>query len=150
MFGTESAWDFNRTKLRKVRKRIEEGRVSKMRGRPSRKTLNGYVAKIRKSFRFAASRGLVPDSVADELDKVKALDSTMTDARESREVQPAPLDSIERAAQEGGLPPVLSAALRLQFLLACRAGELLSMRPCDVDRSRTLWVFWSTRNKTAK
>ena len=33
------------------------------------------------------------------------------------------------------MPPVVQAMVRLQLLTACRPGELLGMRACDIDRS---------------
>jgi integrase len=38
--------------------------------------------------------------------------------------------------------------VRVQLLLACRPGELISMRPRDIDRSRPVWIYRPESHKT--
>jgi integrase len=39
--------------------------------------------------------------------------------------------------------------IQLQLYTAARAGELCHLRPCDVDRSRDIWVYKPQQHKTA-
>jgi len=41
------------------------------------------------------------------------------------------------------------AMIQLQFHTAARAGEIVQMRPCDVDRTGEIWVYRLQQHKTA-
>ena len=41
----------------------------------------------------------------------------------------------------------VAAMIRLQLLTGMRPGELLLMRPCDIDRGGPIWIFRPARHK---
>src|SRR5262249_58694475 len=47
------------------------------------------------------------------------------------------------------LPPPVAAMVRLQRLTGMRPGEVVIMRPCDVDRSGDIWYYRPSCHKNA-
>ena len=66
--------------------------------------------------------------------------------RETDPVLPVDQDAIDATL------PFLSAQYRamvkIQLLLACRPGELVTMRPREIDRSEAVWVYTPRHHKT--
>src|SRR5262249_24288671 len=67
--------------------------------------------------------------------------------RESKDVEPVPSDTVEATIAK--LPQIFGDIARLQLLSGARAGEILSMRMEDIDRSGDVWVFTPTSHKNA-
>jgi integrase len=58
-----------------------------------------------------------------------------------------PLKDVEKTIPH--LPEMLQAVARLQLLCGCRGGELLTMKPEEVDRSNPqLWQYSPSKHKT--
>jgi integrase len=58
---------------------------------------------------------------------------------------------VDIALVEATLPHLnrqLHALVSLQRLTGARSGELVIMRPCDIDRSRSPWVYRPHKHKT--
>lgn len=112
-----------------------------------RRHVNQVAGCLKRAFKWAAGEELIPASIWHALQAVEGLRRGRTPARESDEVQPAPEASI--AAVRGLVLPQVRAAIDLQLLTAARPGEVLALRPMDVDRSGTVWVYRPPSHKTA-
>jgi integrase len=117
---------------------IEEGQ--------SRRYVNDNVARIKRLFKWAASEQLVPASVAQALMTVEGLRKGHGKARETAPVEP--VDDAVVEATLPYLPAVVADLVRLQRLTGCRPGEILAMRPADVDRSSDVWRYTPAEHKT--
>jgi integrase len=89
---------------------------------------------------------LVPPQVLHGLQAVAALRKGRTTAPESKPVKPVPDEHVDPI-----LPLVarqVAAMIRLQRLAGMRPGEVVIMRPGDVDRSGTVWIYRPGKHKT--
>jgi integrase len=58
---------------------------------------------------------------------------------------------VDQQTIEATLPHLSArdqAMVKIQLLLACRPGELVTMRPREIDRSGAVWVYTPRRHKT--
>ena len=108
-------------------------------------TCNDYLHRVVRCWSWGVSRSLVPAAVADALGHVQTLRPGRTTAP-----APAPRRAVPDADIEAAIPNlhpdpasqrVLEAILRLQRLTGMRPGEVLELRPCDIDRSREPWLY---------
>lgn len=112
----------------------------------SRSYINGQVHRIRLAFKWAAGRELLPVETFQRLMTVEGLRRGRSEARD-----PAPIRPVDDATVEATLPflpPTLADVVRIQSLTGMRPGEVLMMRPCDIDRSADIWVFTPEHHKT--
>lgn len=70
-----------------------------------------------------------------------------TDAPETRPVLPVPQEHIEALAPH--VSREVWALIRLQLLTGARSGELVQLRPCDLDMSGPVWVYCPADHKNS-
>jgi len=120
-------------------KALREVRAAMLDRDLARTTVNGRVDHIRRMFRWAASHELVPATVAEALRTVPGLRKGEAGVREGRDVKPVPEAHIE------AIKPYVSdqvwTLVQLQLLTGARGGELILMRPMDLDRSGNVWLY---------
>jgi integrase len=110
-----------------------------------RNLINRRVGMIRRMFKWAVSEQIVSPIILHGLQAVTGLRRGRTRARESKPVKP-----VEERHVYAILPyttPVVAAMIELQLLTGMRPGELLSMRPCDIDRSGQVWHYYPEKHK---
>jgi integrase len=113
----------------------------------TRKTINERVGLVRRAFRFATREELLPATAFHALQSVDGLRRGRGGARESEGVRPVPDADVEKALPH--MQPVVRAMVELQLLTACRPGEVIGMRACDIDRSGDVWLFQPPTHKNA-
>ena len=113
----------------------------------SRKTVNDYISLIKRMFKWAVSRELVPSSVWHALTAVEGLRAGRSAARESRHVLPVSDSDIDAIREH--VPPAIWALVQIQVLSGARSGELLNLRPCDIDRAGDVWTVSLQQHKGA-
>ena len=98
-------------------------------------------------FKWATSHELIPGSVHHALVTVEGLRKGRSAAVETGPVKPVP-DPHSDAVR-----PLVSRPVRgiteLQLLTGARPGELLIMRPVDLDMRGRVWTYISAAHKTA-
>ena len=112
----------------------------------SRTTINERINRIRRAFRWAVSREMIPGTVIYELQSVEPLKRGRTNAKESKDITP-----VERKRVDAALPylsPTVQAMIELQWCTGMRSTELTIMRPCDIDMSGNTWLYRPTQHKT--
>lgn len=124
--------DLSPLKLKAVREKMIQAGLA-------RKVINQRVGRIKRLVGWAVENELVPVTVHDALLRVKGLRKGKTIARDYPRVRPVPYSTLESLLPH--LPGVLRAALVVQYFCGCRAGELLRMRPVDVDRTGATWIY---------
>jgi len=133
------AKEFSPLKLKTVRQRFIDGGLC----RTDCNRFTGIVARI---FRYAVENELIPPDVAHGLEAVKALAKGRCDAPETDPVLPVEQDAIDAT-----LPHLSTrdrAMVKIQLFLACRPGELATMRPREIDRSEAVWIYRPRLHKT--
>jgi len=112
-----------------------------------RKTVNGYVGRIRRMFKWAVSEELVPVGTFQALRTVEGLRRGKSAAPEGGRVRPVAAEAVE--AVRPHVTPAVWAMVSLQRLTGMRPGEVVAMRTGDVDRSGDVWLYRPADHKTA-
>jgi len=139
LYGSTPAEKLGPLALRAVRERLIVDDLS-------RREINKRINRIRRIFKWAASMELVPASVFEALRTVAGLERGRTTARETEPVKP-----VEERFVEAVLPqvsPQVAAIIRLQQLTGMRAGEVVIMRPQDIDGTGAVWIYTPSKHKS--
>lgn len=140
LYGLTMATSFGPRALKALRERfIKKGYC--------RKHVNQQVSRVKQVFRWAVSEELVPATIIHALNAVPGLKRGRSDAPESVPVRPVPPQDISKI--EPHVSRQVWALVQLQLLTGARPGELLIMRPVDLDTSGTIWIFRPITHKTA-
>lgn len=114
----------------------------------SRKTVNDYVQTVKQIFRWAASHELVPVAIYQALATVENLKQGRSRAKDSERVLPVFEKHIQVIKEHVSSP--VWALIQLQLLTGARSGELLRLRPCDINMADPeCWLVTLQRHKTA-
>jgi len=113
----------------------------------ARRTVNHMTSVVRAVFKWGVSEELVEPQVHQALTAVAGLRRGRSGAREPDRVRPVPQKHIEAVG-----PHVSSqvwAMVQLQLLTAARPGEIVALRPCDIDASGAVWIAELEEHKTS-
>ncbi len=110
-----------------------------------RSVINKVVNRIRRIFKWAVSEELAPPGLYHALQTVAPLRAGRSSARETQPVEPVPLACVE--ATLPGMTSVVAAMVRVQLLAGMRPGEVIQMRPQDIDRTGEVWVYRPAQHK---
>ena len=112
----------------------------------ARTVINARIGRIKRVFSWAVSKQLAPPSLVHGLDALQGFRRGRTEAVEAPPIVPVPEAVVDLTLPY--LPQVVRDLVRLQLLLACRPGEICSMRPGDVDQSDEIWIYRPRSHKT--
>lgn len=140
LYGRKPARSFDALKFRAVRQvLIGEGL--------SRSFINASMRRVIRMFRWAVGEGKLPPRIPQALAMVPGLKRGRTDARETDPILPV-ADSMVDATLPF-LPQVVADMVRLQRLTGMRPAEVCMLRPRDIDRSDSVWLYQPRTHKTA-
>ncbi|MCK5941507.1 MAG: tyrosine-type recombinase/integrase [Planctomycetes bacterium] len=105
--------------------------------------INRKVGLIKQMVAWAAERALMPETNAALIRAVRPLRGAV-----QRRRKPVPLEDLKKAIPF--LVPVIADMTRLQYLLACRPGEVCQMRWEDIDVPEDSAMPWRYRVAGAK
>jgi integrase len=140
LYGTTPASDFGPLALRAVRQEFVAHGLT-------RKTINKRAGRIRRLFKWAAGRELVPADVYRSLSAVEGLQKGRTEAPDRDPVAP-----VEDWAVRHTLPhlsPVVAAMVVVQRLTGMRPGKVRTLRPADINRTGDAWLYRPGHHKMA-
>lgn len=126
---------------------LQELRVAMLGKKWSRGVINRRVRHLQRMFRWAVGQELVDDRTAARLAAVAALRRGEQGAKEGRRIRPVSEAYIEAVREH--VAPEVWAIIQLQLRTGARAGELLAMRPRDLDTTGKVWLFNCAEHKTA-
>jgi integrase len=112
----------------------------------ARSTCNKYTRAVTQMFRYAASQELVQPNIPAALATVRGISGGRGLAKESKKIDPVPVAHVE--AIKPFLPGPLRALVEVQLLTGARGGELLGLRPQDLNTSGKVWFAMPARHKT--
>jgi len=113
-----------------------------------RNSVNDYVRRVRRMFRWAVVQEMVPPAMHQALQAVEGLRAGESSAREPRDVRPVPEEYINAV-----LPHVsrqVAAMIKLQLLCGARPIEITLIRPRDIDMTGSLWAYTPPHHKTQR
>lgn len=108
-----------------------------------RDIMNAILTLLRRVLKFGKTRGWCRGDVVGDIRDVAGI--RIGDGRETAPVRPADPGGLRKVLPK--LPPPVAALAELQSLTGARAGELLIMRPADVERSGSVWCYRPTSHK---
>ncbi len=140
LFGRTSAKDFGPPELEIVQQAMIGPKLA-------RTTVNNRVSRIKRIFRWAEKKKLVPSATYHSLLAVEGLKRGRTAAREMKPVQIVP-DSIVQAT----LPHLnehVRAMVQVQELAAMRPQDIRNMRIGDIEMTSDVWIYrpWTHKNE---
>jgi integrase len=112
----------------------------------SRTHVNAQFARLRRCFKWAAARELVPPGVFHGLQAVAGLRFGKGVARETEPVRPVPQERVERTLPFLSRP--VAGLVRLQLATGMRPGEAVIVRGCDLDMTGDVWAYRPSKHKT--
>ena len=139
LYGQTPVAEFGPRALKTVRQKMIHSGLC-------RTVINARINRIRRAFSWAVSEELIPSSVYEALRTVAGLRKGRTEARESEPVKPVEIDAVFAVLPH--VSPVVAAMIRIQLLTGMRSGELVRMRPCDIDRTGDVWMYFPEEHKT--
>jgi len=104
-----------------------------------RNRINNDMARIKRTFKWAASKKLVPTTVYVELTTVEGLRAGRSAARETEPVHPVAVAVVEATLPH--LLPQVRAMVQLQLLTGMRPGEVIRMRGIDLETTGKVWLY---------
>jgi len=113
-----------------------------------RRYVNQNIGRIKRCFRWGVAQELVPVEVHQRLLTATGLRKGKTAARESRPVLPVSDEVIEQTILAiNNL--IVADIIRIQRLTGCRPGEVVAIRPCDIDREtvKDIWLYYPESHK---
>jgi integrase len=113
----------------------------------ARRHVNSCIGCVKRMFKWGVAEELIPPSVYHGLLAVEGLRKGRTGARETRKIRPVAEEHV-KAPLPHLTGPVRGMVL-LQQLTGMRPGEVVILRPCDVDRGRSkVWTYRPVAHKT--
>lgn len=140
LFGEIRVLDFGPLKLEKVREAFLERGLS-------RSVANRYARSIVSIVRWAVSRELASPETLTRLASLEPLRRGQPGLRENPRVLPVGDEIVEKTLPH--LPAVVAVMVRLQRLTGARPGEIVQLRPVDLDQSGDVWKFIPATHKNA-
>jgi len=139
LYGRTNAAAFGPRALKAVRQEmVDEGWV--------RKHINRQTDRIKRMFKWAVAEELVPPGVYEGLRAVTGLKYGRCGALDNPPVQPVPEELIEPVKRH--VSRQVAAMIDLQLLTGARPGEVVQIRPCDIDRDGPTWTYRPAEHKT--
>ncbi len=139
LYGRTPAAEFGPRALKAVRqKMIDRGWT--------RKYINRHVDRIKRMFKWAVAEELVPPGLYEGLRAVVGLRYGRCKAPDNPPVLPVPEEVVEPVKRH--VSRQVAAMIDLQLLTGARPGEIVQMRPCDIDMSGRVWTYRPAEHKT--
>ncbi|MBO0700773.1 MAG: site-specific integrase [Zavarzinella sp.] len=140
LYGHTQARDFTPLSLEAVRQSMIDAGLA-------RRVINQRVGRIRRCFKWAAAKMLVPASVYHALQAVEGLAVGRTAAPEPEKIGPVPDDVVEATFPK--LNRHVAGMVRFQRLTGCRPQDVCNLRRCEIDTTGNVWVYRPERHKGA-
>jgi len=139
LYGQTSASAFGVRDLELVRENMIQSGLA-------RTVINARVGRIRRAFRWASKKGLVPETAYHALTALEGLKRGRSAARETVSVQPVPAEHVEAVLPYLGSH--VRAMVLVQELAGMRPQDIRNMRTGDIDMSADVWVYKPWTHKT--
>ncbi|MFO0857078.1 MAG: site-specific integrase [Phycisphaerales bacterium] len=113
----------------------------------SRKTVNDYVAVVKRIVKWGVGEELVPARIMEALRAVDGLKRGRSSAKETAPVRAVPDAIVNQTLKH--CSPVLAAMIKLQRLTGMRPAEVCGITAAQIDMTGELWHYEPTHHKLA-
>jgi integrase len=138
LYGPTKAGEFGPNALKACREELIE------RGQ-KRRTVNHYVGRIKRMFKWGVANELLPAGAFHGLQAVDGLRRGRSRAPDGPGVGPVSEEAVEAILALVSRP--VAAMVRLQLLTGMRPGEVVTMRVEDLERSGRVWQYRPASHK---
>lgn len=111
----------------------------------SRGSVNQHIGRVKRFFRWMVNAGYIQPSVLHAVQSVTNLRKGRTKAPEPEKVRPVPLETVQ--ATLPWLNPVIRSMVQIQLYCGMRPQDVCRMRPMDLDRSGSVWLYLPESHK---
>jgi integrase len=139
LYGSTPASDFGPDALEVVQRSMIDGGLC-------RNVINGRAGRIKRMFRWASTKKLVPGETYYSLKCVGGLQRGRFNVRETTPVKPVPDEHVLAVLPKVNL--VVRAMVQVQELAGMRPQDIRNMRTCDLDMAGDVWVYKPWTHKT--
>ncbi|MCB0311330.1 MAG: site-specific integrase, partial [Bdellovibrionales bacterium] len=108
--------------------------------------INKQINRVIAMFKWAAKKEFCSGTVPPQLKTLGGLKKGRTRARETAGISCVADKIIDKTLVQ--LPEIVADMVRFQRLTGTRPGEVCSIRPCDIDRSKKVWIYEPDSHKT--
>jgi integrase len=112
-----------------------------------RRYINMLTLCLMRCFKWLAANDYILPNKYNDLQLVPLLVAGRTKAQDHPPVSPVQTSDIEAVLKV--LNPMQAAMVKVQLVTAMRPGEMLQMRPADVDRSKDIWIYIPRQHKNS-
>lgn len=112
----------------------------------ARSQINKNCGRIRRVFKWAVGREMLPAHVHQALQAVEPLKAGRTTARETKPVKP--VAEAHARAIYSHVSAQVADMIELALITGMRAGEIVTMRGRDIDTTGKLWTYKPQQHKT--
>ena len=112
----------------------------------ARGTIASRLGKIRRIFRWAVAQELVPPGIWEAIKAVAPLRPHQHGVKETPPVRAVAVEAVRACWPFCSVP--IRAMIEVQVLTGMRPGEVMALRPRDLDRSGDVWIYRPGRHKT--
>jgi len=116
-------------------------------GKFTRYRINKLLAVWKRFYRWMVVKEIIAPDKLVSMAAIPGIKLGRTNAIESTPVKAPPMADFE--AMVAAAPPHVADLCRLQLLMGCRPGELLSLKPGLMDRSKPVWVYTPEKHKNS-
>ncbi len=138
LYGPTPAHEFGPLGLKAVRQKMIEAGLC-------RTTINNRIRRLKHVFKWAVAEELVPASVHQALLCVSGLQKGRTKVPEPDPIRPVAEERVR--ATLPFLRPQVRGMVELQLVTGMRPGEVVAIRPADIDQSGEVWVYRPVQHK---
>jgi integrase len=110
-------------------------------------TINGYLARLRRIFRWAIRNDYLPLKTLMLFDLSERVDATWNNVKQKVAITTVSREHIAAVLDE--VPPTVAAMVKFQLHTGCRPGEVRRLRLRDVDQSKAIWEYTPRDHKTS-
>lgn len=139
MFGRSLNKDFSPLCLQAFQAHLVDEQCSRM-------YTNKTMERIVRVFKWGTAQELVPSGIHEALKSVESLKKGRTTAKDYDPVEPVSDKVVEATVKH--LQKIPADMVRFQRHTGCRSGEMVIMRPVDIDQSAEVWVYVPAKHKT--
>lgn len=122
---------------------VREAMIAELIKRP---TVNAYVNRIRRVFKWAVAQEMVAPSVYEALRALDGLRRGRCAAPEPPGVRPVSEADVAKVREH--LSAEVRAMVDLQLLTGMRPGEVVALRAGDIERAKDAWIYRPQGHKT--
>lgn len=139
MYGNRPAAELQHADMLAVRGALVRSGIARV-------TVNRYMERVKRLWRWALDEGHITATQKAELSQVQNLKAFRSEAHETEPVRP--VDDADIEATCAAMARNTADLVRVQRLTGMRPGEACGMRWCDIDTTRTPWVYRPAHHKT--